>query len=281
MNAAWMDGACFECGGKDHSIKDCPQLTRILAAIGCKLPDNHESFFKKMAKQQREQQRGQPQQAAPVVIGQDEEGGTVANPVVPVWPVLNHVTFKDLDSLKDNNIEDPDEDDAAMAKQIAALQPSPALASPVTQGKPKMPPMPRKPQKTKSNKKPPPLTTEKIDNLIAQIEAGIVTLPKVADGKILSLVDNGAAPIIANLAKHFPGCVIRPSAGSKSGAQYQNANGKPFANRGEFNLPCRTNEGQSWDIIFQDADVSLPILSTGRLADAEYEIVYRKHDGEL
>ena len=33
--------------------------------------------------------------------------------------------------------------------------------------------------------------------------------------------------------------------------------------------------------IFQDADVALPILSTGKLADCDYELVYRKTGGEI
>ena len=140
--------------------------------------------------------------------------------------------------------------------------------------------MPKTKQAKKNNKHkpPPPLTTEKIDHVCDQIEAGPITLPKVADGKILALMDSGAAPNIANLAKHFPGCTIRPS---KQASTFYNANGKPFLNDGKFNVPCTTAEGQSWETAFQNADVALPIFSTGLLCDAEYEVVYRQNDGEL
>ena len=96
-----------------------------------------------------------------------------------------------------------------------------------------------------------------------------------------ALMDSGAAPNIADLAKHFPGAKLVPSDASKRGQQYANANGTLFSGNGQFSIECTTAEGHRREFTFQNAQVAMPILSTGQIADQGNVIYYDQYGGHI
>ena len=77
----------------------------------------------------------------------------------------------------------------------------------------------------------------------------------------------------------FPGTKLDPS--SASTGAFAAANGSPIHNLGNFQVDFWTQEGHARQITFQNANVSFPILSTGRIADNNNTIWYDKDGGEI
>ena len=88
-------------------------------------------------------------------------------------------------------------------------------------------------------------------------------------------------PHVANLKQQFPGAKLRPSLAQKLGIQMSTATGQPFANLGEFEVPFHTQEGHPYTTTFQNAEVSMPILSTGRMADSGCTSTFKKDGGTI
>ena len=57
---------------------------------------------------------------------------------------------------------------------------------------------------------------------------------------------------------------------------YSTAVGSPFDAHGEFKVHFTTQEGQKRHVTFQNAPVTVPILSSGKMCDEGNEITYNK-----
>ena len=57
------------------------------------------------------------------------------------------------------------------------------------------------------------------------------------------------------------------------------ATGALFDNKGEFDLHFKTAGGHSYQTTIQNADVTVPILSTGRMADHDHTSTFKKDGG--
>ena len=77
------------------------------------------------------------------------------------------------------------------------------------------------------------------------------------------MLDSGSTVNVANCKKVFPRHQVRPSKGSKKGTKYTNASGGFILNEGETEVIFvhDDDEGSEEHIIFQHAQVHLPILS--------------------
>ena len=129
-----------------------------------------------------------------------------------------------------------------------------------------------------------PLTQKDIDRVCSLLRDLGDRIPedlKCTEGEILSLMDSGAVPNVANQPKHFPGADVEESEAQKAGAVYRTATGQPFPNKGQMTIPCTTQEGHRKTFVFQNADVTLPILSTSNMADSDNDILYQKHGGKV
>ena len=89
----------------------------------------------------------------------------------------------------------------------------------------------------------------------------------------------GQPPHVANLKQHFPGAPLKQSAAQKMGIKMSTATGDLFDNLGECDVPVHTEEGRHYSTTFQNAKVSTPILSTGRMADSECIATFQKDGG--
>ena len=75
---------------------------------------------------------------------------------------------------------------------------------------------------------------------------------------------------------------VRPNDKSRSGFEYEVANGASLPNMGERKCIMMTKRSRlPKKIVFQCADVHKPLLSTARVADMGYEYVMGKHGGKL
>ena len=93
--------------------------------------------------------------------------------------------------------------------------------------------------------------------------------------------DSGASVAMANHAKHFPGAAKRQTAESKSGVTYQNADGSPLKNKGEFDVVFKTEVGHVRKATFTDAAVMFPIFSLGGVTEADNTVTLRKDGGTI
>ena len=59
------------------------------------------------------------------------------------------------------------------------------------------------------------------------------------------------------------------------------ATGDLFQNLGEFDLDFKTQEGHHYKTTMQHAEVSVPILSTGRTADHDHTSLFKKDGGTI
>ena len=59
------------------------------------------------------------------------------------------------------------------------------------------------------------------------------------------------------------------------------ATGDLFKNEGEFDLDFTTQEGHKRRTTFQHGKVSMPIMSTGAMADHDHESHFQKHGGTI
>ena len=165
---------------------------------------------------------------------------------------------------------DDHEDDEGTAVQIVNA---------ITDAKPQpRPKMPRMPKSAKKKSKPVPPSRERLIQVANLIQEGKLKSPPVAKDEVLVLHDSGAAPNIANHAKHFPGSTLVPS---KDGDKFSTATGEPFGSNGEMSVNFESLEGHQKTFTFKNADVAIPILSIGLLTDDDHEATFRKNDGVL
>ena len=100
--------------------------------------------------------------------------------------------------------------------------------------------------------------------------------------RVWAMVDSGSTVTIADCEKSVgPGTVVRPSAGSRSGAKYSNASGGDIVNRGETTVTHRLENGDELDIPFQDADVQVPIISVKDFVRKGSVVKFRKRGGSI
>ena len=59
------------------------------------------------------------------------------------------------------------------------------------------------------------------------------------------------------------------------------ATGGVFSNNGKFGIAFTKQEGHAYSTTFQTADVTMPILSTGRMADSDCVSTFRKDGGTI
>ena len=124
-----------------------------------------------------------------------------------------------------------------------------------------------------------PLTAAKIAIVEKRARAGQLHLPACQPNQQWSLGDSGASTCVADKNKHFPGAKIRPSAASSKNITYQNADGSPIPNRGEFDVPFTADAGHKRKAVFQDAPVMFPIISLGGVADAGNTVTLKQEYG--
>ena len=108
-----------------------------------------------------------------------------------------------------------------------------------------------------------PVTQKQIANIERQMRNGTHGLPDLGPGYVWGLVDSGSAPHVAPHSKIFPGATLEKSHGDGFVA----ANGSAIDNLGKFKIDVQTQEGHDRTIEFNNANVSFPMLSTGRSAD--------------
>ena len=104
---------------------------------------------------------------------------------------------------------------------------------------------------------------------------------KCMEGEVLMPMDSGAVPNVANRHKHIPGSTVKESEAQKAGAAYRTATGQPFPNNGNVTMPPATQEGHNKTCTFQNADATLPRLSTGNTADCDSDSLYQQQGGKL
>lgn len=304
-DATWKDGACFECGEHGHHRWECPKLKDIIARSGNgKTPIGHQSAYDKahgIAPSTKEKDPPQKPSWRVSAIGDahahaddeelqaefeqsglQEEYISLGAAILPIGsapsrccPVSGPCFFPA--SANEHVDEGQDDVEGEELQVVAALE---RKASP----KRRMKPMPKVPQRTRKEQQPlhevvPEVTPELVAELAGKLEKGEITLPSSKKGKKWSLADSGSRPHIANAKRHFPGAKIRPSKEPGASSGYTAANGTHIENQGEFEVKYISSGGHKRSIVFQNADVQIPITSTGRMADADFETTYRKHDG--
>ena len=79
--------------------------------------------------------------------------------------------------------------------------------------------------------------------------------------------------------KHFPGAFRKQ--GKKTGPGFQTAGGGELKCKGEFEVQWEDQCGHSRDITFQDADVSMPIMSISKRGKEGYKSRFDDEGGEL
>ena len=79
----------------------------------------------------------------------------------------------------------------------------------------------------------------------------------------------------------FPGAELNHSVAHKLGIKLSTATGQPFENKGELTVPDHTQEGHQYSTTFQNADVTMPNLSTGRMADSDCASTFKKDGGTI
>ena len=126
-----------------------------------------------------------------------------------------------------------------------------------------------------------PLTPDKIAAIESHIKNGVIRLPPCAENEIWCMVDSGSAPHVANLKRHVPGATLRESMAQKRGIKMSTATGQPFDNKGVFSIPFSTQEGHTYSTTFQNAEVSMPTLSTNRMADSDCVSTFKKNGGTI
>ena len=87
------------------------------------------------------------------------------------------------------------------------------------------------------------------------------------------LLDSGASESVcpASMAPAWP---VEDSPGSLVGLNYLTASGSRIPNRGQQRLPIELGDGTRTHSIFQVADVSRPLVSVARLAEAGKAVIF-------
>ena len=154
----------------------------------------------------------------------------------------------------------------------------------VTNHKPKqkMPAMPKPASQTERKANDYKLTEAKIRRVCQWIRDHPDQLPEelaVDDGELLSLMDSGSQPHVADKEKHFPGATLTHDDDSKS--KFATATGELFNNNGSMTIPAKTEDGHAYDFNFKNAPVTMRIISTGLLTDEDDDVLYKKTHGTI
>ena len=134
---------------------------------------------------------------------------------------------------------------------------------------------------------PAPLTRAQIAAIVHAINTGSITLPELPDMSdkdlvaIWALVDAGSAVHVVDFEKVFPGLKVREYKAQRHGVKYTAAGGTQIENRGEGTVHFKTVSGQDDSIVFQNAKVGIPIMSTNGLAREGKDLTYREFDGYI
>ena len=63
--------------------------------------------------------------------------------------------------------------------------------------------------------------------------------------------------------------------------EFATATGDIFGSKGQFTVEAESMEGYKRKYTFQNADVTVPILSIGKLTDDEHDVMFKKHGGKI
>ena len=132
----------------------------------------------------------------------------------------------------------------------------------------------------------PKLTPKLIDAIVAAINCGRIKLPDLSFDNtddwvtVWALADSGSAADVASLDKHFPGAYRKKGKG-KPGPNFATAGNGVLKNKGEFEIEFEDQGGHKRSLVFQDADVGMPILSISRRGKEGYRTYFDEDGGEL
>ena len=135
--------------------------------------------------------------------------------------------------------------------------------------------MPSMPKQTRGAKE---VSRERCMQVAKAIAEGKIQLPQIEKDQVLILGDSGSAPNVANHARQFPGSKITPHA---KRPEFQTATGQVFNSKGEMVIPATSLEGYERVFTFDDADVTVPILSIGKLTDDGNDVLFQKRGGKI
>ena len=110
------------------------------------------------------------------------------------------------------------------------------------------------------------------------MEKGLIKLPPCGPNEVWAMKDTGSAPHVASHRRHFPGAELRPGDKDRKGA-FTTATGDPFGAEGEFTVPFKTQEGHARKVTFENAEVTVPIRSGGKMADEDNALTFVKNGG--
>ena len=71
------------------------------------------------------------------------------------------------------------------------------------------------------------------------------------------------------------GYEIKESEGSRRGQSYLTADGNRLENKGQKRIPAQTTEGNRFNLNFQIAGVTRPLMSVGKVCDAGNSVLRR------
>ena len=103
---------------------------------------------------------------------------------------------------------------------------------------------------------------ERVAQVQSKIDDGTIVLPDPGRDGLWCILDSGSSIDAADHSKHFPGSKIHKT--MSLGATYQTATGEPFHNMGEMEIPFQTENRHDKQVSFNNAKVSMPILSMTR-----------------
>ena len=130
------------------------------------------------------------------------------------------------------------------------------------------------------------LSPKQIDNIVAAINAGNISLPDLDLEHedyitVWALADSGSAAHVADLQRHVPGAILRTSQGQARGLKYVTADGGEIKNAGEFDVVFKDPNGNVRKTTFQNAPVGLPIFSLNQVAKDRHRVILDEDKGVL
>ena len=135
---------------------------------------------------------------------------------------------------------------------------------------------------------PPRLTKKQIQDIVHKTASGQIKLPDLQPlhdddlTSVWALLDAGSAVHVVEFAKHLPGIKIRESKAQRHGVKYLCAGGARIPNKGEGVAKFQTEDGQDKSMVFQNAEVGMPVMSTNGVAvDWNAEITYGADKGHV
>ena len=108
-----------------------------------------------------------------------------------------------------------------------------------------------------------------------------VAPPRAVKGKAWTMLDSGSQPNVANCKKVFPHLQVQESEGQRRGLQYKGADGTLIPNEGECHVVHRENNGDTFKVTVQHAQVHCPILSMSELVSRDCVITFHKLGGHI